>query len=264
MYKKRLLEYDEYKNNEEEEEYDLYHCEMNQSDLNIAKLEKKIEDQNKILEEKKNDIKELEKKNNTSKINKQIEKLQNELKLRKKENDKMKEKLKRLEYNNSSKVQNSMDDEYYFKIIHYINLIDQIKRNNYYNIWKIKTLINNFEERRIYHYKKIKNKEIHDYKMYYLDYKKLFMEIKMYDVDNKIINKYKYFNKNIISIKYIYKNHLLNIYPIFQEINEEYKIIIKFIDKCKDNNIKVIIFDWDQMYQKYICIINYLKCGKIV
>ena len=83
-----------------------------------------------------------------------------------------------------------MDDEYYFKIIHYINLIDQIKRNNYYNIWKIKTLINNFEERRIYHYKKIKNKEIHDYKMYYLDYKKLFMEIKMYDVDNKIIDIY--------------------------------------------------------------------------
>ena len=48
----------------------------------------------------------------------------------------------------------------------------------------------------------------------------------------------------------MYKNQLLNIYPIFQEINEEYKIIIKFIDKCKDNNIKVIIFDWDQTISK--------------
>ena len=46
------------------------------------------------------------------------------------------------------------------------------------------------------------------------------------------------------------KNQFLSIYPIFQEINKEYKIILKFIDKCKDNNIKVIIFDWDQTISK--------------
>ena len=48
----------------------------------------------------------------------------------------------------------------------------------------------------------------------------------------------------------MYNNQLLSIYPIFETINEDYKIILKFITKCKDKNIKVIIFDWDLTVSK--------------
>lgn len=105
-YKKRLLLENGGSNQTDDSNIDIYNC----SDLDIAKLEQKLENQQKIIEETKNNINKLEEKHkkknllnspNQNQIQLEIISLQDQLKLQTSINEKMNEKLELMNHNNS-------------------------------------------------------------------------------------------------------------------------------------------------------------------